>query len=177
MWLPHAAEPEAYPNTEQVKKYDVCFIGNMAGANRVEFLDKMFKEFPNFFYGKRLFEEAATIFKSSRIVLNLSVKDDVNMRVFETLCCGGFLLTNELPGLSYLFEDKKHLVTYKTTEEAIEKAHYYLNHPEERERIAKQGHEECMKRHTYMHRLTTALETLKNSDAVNNGHIQAIKVD
>ena len=162
MWLPHAAEPLAYPKKEMIKKYDVGFVGNVGDWNRVEFLDRMFKEFPNFFYGKRLFEEAAEIYSQSKIVLNISIKDDINMRVFEALSTGSFLLTNELPTLHHLFKDGVHLVTYKTHDEAVEKARYYIEHEAEREAIAEAGHKEFMAKHTYEHRLKMVLDIVQN---------------
>jgi len=170
-WLPHAAEPQAYPKIEILKKYDVCFIGhiqdvvNFNGFTRTDALDRLFKEFPNFYYGSRhpafpeknLFEDAARKFSQSKIVFNTSIKDDINMRVFETLSTGSFLLTNWLPTLGELFEDGKHLVTYKTLDEMVEKAQYYLEHDEEREKIAQAGHAEFMAKHTYKHRVETIL--------------------
>lgn len=166
MWLPHAAEPLAYPKKAIINKYDVCFVGNVGSWNRVDFLDRMFKEFPNFFYGKRLFEEAAEIFCSSKVVLNISIKDDVNMRVFEALSTGSFLLTNELPGLSVLFKDGVHLATYRTLDEAVEKARYYLAHDDERQKIADAGHAEFMAKHTYTHRLKKVMEIVRSKEAV-----------
>lgn len=162
-WMPHAAEPLAYPVKEIIKKYDVSFIGNIGSWNRVEFLDRMFKEFPNFFYGRRLFEEAAEVFSASRIVLNVAIKDDVNMRVFEALATKSLLLTDALPTLPELFKDGVHLVTYKNHDEAVEKARYYLAHPEEADKIAEVGYNEVMAKHTYMSRLKTVLEILKKS--------------
>ena len=53
IWLPHAVEPLAYPKKSYINKYDVCFVGNIGGWERVDFLDRMFKEFPNFFKGKK----------------------------------------------------------------------------------------------------------------------------
>src|SRR3990167_3405801 len=147
-----------------IKKYDGCFIGNVGDWNRVDFLDRMFKEFPNFFYGKRLFEEAAEIFSLSKIVLNISIKQDINMRVFEALSTGSFLLTDEIPTLHHLFQDGVHLVTYKTLDEAAEKARYYLEHDEERERIAEAGYQEFIKKHTYEHRLKSVLEIVNKSE-------------
>lgn len=162
MWLPHAAEPLAYPKRAIINKYDVCFVGNVGSWNRVDFLDRMFKEFPNFFYGKRLFEEAAEIFCQSKIVLNISIKDDINMRIFETLSTGSFLLTNNLPTLPYLFKEGVHFAGYDTLDEAVEKARYYIAHDKEREAIAAAGHAEFMAKHTYEHRLKTVLEIIKN---------------
>lgn len=163
LWLPHAAEPTAYPKRDMIKKYDVGFIGNVGDWNRVNFLDRMFKEFPNFFYGKRLFEEAAEIFSQSKIVLNISIKDDINMRVFEALSTGSFLLTNELPTLHHLFKDGVHLVTYKDLDDAVEKAKYYLEHDAEREKIAEAGYKEFIAKHTYEQRFKTVLEIVKKN--------------
>jgi len=167
LWLPHAAEPLAYPKKTYINKYDVCFVGNVGDWNRVNFLDRMFKEFPNFFYGKRLFEEAAEIYQQSKIVLNISIKDDINMRVFEALCCGSFLLTNELPTLPILFKDGVHLATYKDEQEAVDKAKYYMEHEDLRKKIAQAGYEEVMKKHTYEHRIKSVMEIVKKESAVS----------
>lgn len=168
VWMPHAVEPLAYPYIPSAKKYDVCFIGNMNSPNRIEALDLLFKEFPNFFFGKRLFEEAAEKFCQSKIVFNISIKDDLNMRVFETLATRSLLLTNDIPTLHDLFVDGVHLVTYKTPEEMIEKAHYYIEHEEERERIAKAGQEAVLSAHTFEHRARQVLQHvgLLNPEAV-----------
>lgn len=171
VWLPHAAEPKAYPKIEIIKKYDVGFVGhvqetpNYNGITRVGALDRLFKEFPNFYYGSRhpgfpeknLFEDAAKKFSMSKIVFNISIKDDINMRVFETLSTGSFLLTNWIPTLGELFKDGKHLVTYKTLDEMVEKAKYYLKHDKEREEIAEAGYKEFIAKHTYKHRVEKIL--------------------
>lgn len=161
IWLPHAAEPRAYPYHEMpAKKYDLCFIGHINSMNRIEALDRMFRTFPNFYYGQRLFEDAAHKFAESKIVFNVSIRDDINMRIFETLSTGSFLLTNELPTLGELFQDGVHLVTYKDLDDAVEKARYYLEHDEEREKIANAGHEEFMAKHTISHRVDVMLKEI-----------------
>jgi spore maturation protein CgeB len=174
-WLPHAFEPIAYPNIPTVKKYDVCFIGhlqldkpNCNNMSRVWALDKLFKKCPNFYYGSRhyaypgkeLFEDAAHHFSESKIVFNISIKDDINMRVFEVMGSGSFLLTNEVPSLKLLFKDGIHLVTYKTYDEMIKKARYYLKHDKEREKIAQAGYNEVINKHTYKHRIKTIFEVI-----------------
>lgn len=164
LWVPHAAEPKAYPKITAIKDYDVCFIGNINSQNRIEFLDRMFKAFPNFFFGRRVFEEAAAVFGRTKVVLHHSIRDDIAMRVFETLATGSFLLCNEIPTLSELFQDGVHLATFKTLDEAVEKAKYYLAHEDERERIAKAGYEEVIAKHTYRHRVERILETVGLKD-------------
>lgn len=174
VWLPHAVEPQAYPHFEILKRWDVCFIGHMQeaknynGLTRIDALDKLFREFPNFYYGSRhpafpgknLFEDAAKKFSQSKIVFNISIGDDINMRTFESMATGSMLLTNWLPTLENLFEDGKHLVTYKTMDEAIKKATYYLTHDKERERIARAGMKEVLSKHTYKKRLDTIFKTI-----------------
>ena len=174
MWLPHAAEPQAYPKIEIIKKYDVGFVGhhqdtkNYNGFTRTDALDRLFKEFPNFYYGSRhpgfpeknLFEDAAKKFSLSKVAFNISIGDDINMRVFETLSTGSFLLTNWIPTLEYIFDDGKHLVTYSTLDEMVELVKYYLEHDDEREAIAKAGYEEFINNHTYRHRVEKILKTV-----------------
>lgn len=163
LWLPHAVEPEAYPRYNLAsKRYDVCFVGHINSGNRIDALDRLFKEFPNFWYGQRLFEQAARKYAESKIVFNISMKDDLNMRVFETMATGSFLLTNWIPTIEEFFEDGKHLALYKTHDEMIDKARYYLEHDEEREKIAQAGYEEVMAKHTIDHRVNRILDELKS---------------
>lgn len=173
-WLPHAVEPLAYPQFEIIKKFDVCFIGhlqdevNCNGFTRVDALDKLFSGFSNFYFGTRnpskpgenMFEDAARKFCQSKIVFNVSIKDDINMRVFESMATGSFLLTNYLPTLGELFENGKHLVTYSNLNEMVEKADYYLNNDEAREKIAKAGQKEVLEKHTYLNRVQKIFDVI-----------------
>jgi len=167
MWLPHAFEPEAYPKFNLAsKRYDICFVGHVNSGNRIDALDRMFREFPNFFYGQRLFEEAARKYAESKIVFNIAMKDDLNMRVFEALGSGSFLLTDDVSSLSDLFRDGVHLATYKTLDEAVDKAKYYLENDEERQKIAEQGYNEVIKHHTIDHRVDKILEEINKLSLV-----------
>lgn len=158
-FLPHAVEPQAYPNSPiSMKKYDIGFVGYVTFEKRAEMLDKMFAAFPNFFFGQRLFEECAEIYRKSKIVFNTAAVDDINLRCFEATATGSFLLTEYVPTLSECFEDGVHLVTYKDMDDAIEKARYYLEHDDEREKIARAGMEHTLANHTFKHRITTMLE-------------------
>ena len=177
-YLPHAAEPEAYPYTPTIKKYDICFIGhvqeehkgNGVNVTRVDALDRMFKEFPNFYYGSRMplwpqknmFEDASRHFCESRIVFNISIGNDLNMRFFETLSSGSFLLTNNIPELESIKErgliDGVHYISYDSLDDAVAKAKYFIEHDDEREAIAKAGHKEFLKAHTYKSRIEEILK-------------------
>lgn len=174
IWLPHAVEPMAWPKTEiATKKYDVCFVGHVNNKLREDALDRLFSVFPNFYYGQALFEEAARKFCESKIVFNISMSDDINMRTFEAMATGSFLLTNWIPTIEELFEDGKHLVLYRSLDEMIDKATYYLAHDEEREKIAQVGYDEVMAKHKIQDRVNVILaEFLKTYKPVTLPEVQ-----
>lgn len=158
IWLPHAVEPMAWPKTDMAsKRYDVCFVGHVNNKLREDALDRLFSEFPNFYYGQALFENAARKFCESKIVFNIAMTDDLNMRNFEVMGTGSFLLTNWIPTIEELFEDGKHLVLYRSMDEMVDKAKYYLAHDTEREHIAQAGYEEVMARHKIQDRVNVIL--------------------
>ena len=173
-WLPCAVEPLAYPNSPvALKTYDIGFVGFVTFRKRAEMLDRMYREFPNFFYGQRFSrwiygepasgQDAADIFRKSKIVFNTAAVDDFNMRVPESTATGTFLLTEWVPDLEKAgYIDGKHLVTYRTMDEAVEKAKYYLDpaHEAEREAIAKAGMEHTLANHTYTHRAQEMLKVV-----------------
>lgn len=170
-WLPPAVEPSAYRpgwfdaekgwlDCDVQKKYDIGFVGHVNNEKRIDFLDHMFRAFPNFFYGNRLFEFASNIYNECRIVVNSAHRDDINMRVFEAMGSGAFLLTEKVPYLDEIFTDGVHLVTYSSFDEAVEKAKYYLSHDEERKKIASAGFDEIVSKHTYRHRIDDVLRRI-----------------
>lgn len=180
LWLPHAFEPQAYCDADTVahlpgkytnlkealpydlisKPYDLCFVGHISSENRIDALDQMFAAFPNFFYGQKLFNEAARKYAESKVVFNIAMKDDVNMRCFEVMGSKSFLLTDRVQSIDELMTDGKHCIMYSSIEEAIDKARYYINNDEEREAIALAGYKHVMEHHTIDHRINTMLNKL-----------------
>jgi len=81
----------------------------------------------------------------SKIILNItnsnfySVETGLNLRVFEVLAAGGFLLTDHYEEIAGLFEIGKEIETYSSASELKEKVEYYLSHEEERMKIAAAG--------------------------------------
>lgn len=92
----------------------------------------------------------ADLYADSRITLNISLNGDLNLRVFEALAAGGFLLTDELSaasGLPLLFNPGEHLVTWRTPGELIEKIRHFEMHPDEARRIRRAGQAEMVRAH------------------------------
>lgn len=107
--------------------------------------------------------EMPEIFRRSKINLNFTIPnitDGVPLRVFDILSCGGFLLTDYRNTLGELFQDGQDLVIFHGMEDMMKKADYYLNHPAEREEIARHGMEKVRSLHTYHLRLTEMFRKL-----------------
>lgn len=157
----HAGEPTCYTKKEVIKKYDVCFIGHLPNDERIDLLDRLFREVGEIFYGQRFFDAANDIYCQSKIVFNHCISDEANMRVFEATLSGSMLLTSyseEVKSLGY--KDGVHVAFYRDADEMVKKAKYYLEHEDEREKIAKAGRELTLNNHTYLHRIKEIMEVV-----------------
>lgn len=97
------------------------------------------------------------VLKSGRIVLNAEIDlakgEAGNMRLFEATSAGSFLLTEHQSNIDQYFKPGYEIETFKNQNELTEKIHYYLDHPEEREAIAKRGYDRCMREYHMHHRV------------------------
>jgi len=162
-WLPLACDPEIHRRREVEKSYEVAFVGHLFPGPRQQLLQQIQRLYPNSFIGQIPHTQMGDIYSRAKIVINCCLNNDLNMRVFEALACGALLITNHLNnnGQEELFQDRIHLVEYKTPEEALELIDYYLKHPEERARIADAGYREVIAKHTYRQRMAQLLEKVE----------------
>lgn len=171
-YMPVAAEPDCYRPYPIMKKWDWCFIGHLNSQHRIDLVDRFVKEFdlgdgkgylgwrfPQI-QGHNVLDDTAKKFSMSRIAINDSIKDDLNMRTFEVMATGTPLLTQENEPLLELFRDQYHLMTFKTIDEAVFKARLLIEDPVYANHIGNTGLTEILDKHTYNHR---ALEILKTS--------------
>ena len=108
------------------------------------------------------------IYSASKIVLSIHYCDSENRfpvhqaspRVFEAMACGAFVLTDRQKDVLALFKDGYHLVTFSDDADLDRKIAYYLDHADERERIAAAGRQEVLKNHTYENRLRRLLDRM-----------------
>lgn len=97
-------------------------------------------------------EEAPKVYHLSRINLNVTlraIESGVPQRVYDIMAVGGFVMTNYQPEVESLFEVGKEIVVFHDEEEMMEQIEYYLNHEEERLRIAMNGYQKVQERYRY----------------------------
>lgn len=164
-WLPLACDPEIHKRHDLDQKYDVCFIGKVWRGHRREQIIKVLQKKFNVFIGKAFLHDMAQMLSQSKMGLNISHAGDLNMRVFEVMSCGRLLLTDHIGnGLEELFANGKHLVIYEDVKDLIEKIQYYLENPEEREKIAIRGQREVHRKHKYEDRVEKVLDIVLSSN-------------
>jgi spore maturation protein CgeB len=108
---------------------------------------------------------------SADILLNdhwddMRMKGFVSNRIFDGLASAAFIITDNVAGMGEL---KKYVQTYETKEELHEFIDYFLNHNDERKKIASEGASFVRKNHTFNKRAKvfsnaiTSLYKLKQS--------------
>lgn len=110
--------------------------------------------------------ELQQLLQSSRIVLNITRSDffaaetGVNLRIFEALAAGSFLLTDYCEEVAELLEPGKDIETFGSSRELCDKVAFYLNNESARQRIARNGHARFLEQHTWRARVRTLLSGL-----------------
>lgn len=184
-WLPNACDPEIHQDLHLRRIHDIGFVGtlnNFHNPRRSLYVKTLAKNFNAKIAANVWLKDMAKIYSQSKIIFNISGAQDLNMRVFEAMACGGMLLTDYLPhGLTDLLTDHKHCVVYHSLKEAVKLAGYYLDHKDERESIAQNGQQEVLQKHTYLHRGQHVIDKLsgltRNNSATSRLSQQSLLVE
>ena len=165
-----ACNHELYAPMSALKDVPISFVG-MPHGDRPQVLTRLAQMglnvdvFGHGWQGRpRLpFHQMVRMFSRSKINLNLSNASvdagtqQIKGRNFEVPGAGGFLLTGDADNLSDYYTDGKEIVVYRTEEELLDKAIYYLTHDAEREQIARAGYERTLREHTWHGRFDAVL--------------------
>ena len=155
-WVPLAYDPEAfYPNPTREKDLDWCFIGSMS-PERKTICEALAAAFPRHAFGTAHGAEMLDIYHRSRIILNLPVSNDINMRVFEAMGAGGLLVTRDTQnGEAELFES---MVLYEQPEELPDLMRRLFADEPRRAALAAEQQRQTLERHSYLARAKEILE-------------------
>ena len=111
-------------------------------------------------YGRDL----AAVYGGSAVSINatsLQMTTAVNQRVFDVPASGGFLLTDNQEDVAEHFELSKEAVVYRSPEELVELAGYYLKHERERGKIVARARARIDREHRYIHRVERLLSVMR----------------
>jgi len=168
-WLPPAFHPGLFRPLDVQKVHDYAFIGQMDGVvyrsgdtkrsllSKVGAAPGLHGYVGTGVYGDRVNQ----IYNESRILFERTIFASIGTRFFELIGSGGFTLMNRMrqfSGIEHVAEDGIHYASYDDTFDDLErKMRYYLQHDEERDRIAKAGHKHFSAHHTYAARFERIL--------------------
>lgn len=105
----------------------------------------------------------------AKIVLNITRTDfygaetGINLRIFEALAAGRFLLTDHCDELETLFVIGEEVETFRSSRELVEKVAYYLENGDARSAIARRGKESFLLNHTWHTRIERKILPLLTS--------------
>ena len=103
---------------------------------------------------------AAAMYNAMQVSFNCSLNGDLNMRAFEVMAAGGFLLTDRLSpqaGLENLFRRDVDYADYTDLDDLLGKLRHYLAHPDQCLKIARAGHKAYLARHAPRQRVNELL--------------------
>jgi len=122
---------ERFVLTQKLNRYPNAKTYGFPGIPKVEGMD--------YFYA----------ISGAKIGMSINITNDVELyhsdRLINYISCGTFTLAKRVPKSELLFEDKKHLRYFDTTEHFFELADWYLKHDDERKKISAAGMEHAHK--------------------------------
>jgi hypothetical protein len=155
-WLPLAAEPRFAGDPLAARPLDVAFVGQpgLPGSLRHEVLRAIASAFnANDVRQRYTPTEMADLYGRAKIVVNASLRGDVNMRVFEATVAGALLVTDRVSnGLDQILTENDQYVGYDSAAEAVATIRRCLDDDDTRVRVAASAQRHVLAHHTYMHR-------------------------
>ncbi len=99
-----------------------------------------------------LSDDLYRIYAASKINLNLtmrSIENGIPQRVFDIMSVGGFVMSNWQEDAANLFVPDREIVLFRSVEEFIDKAGYYIAHEKQRLEIGARGYLKVRDKYNY----------------------------
>jgi len=177
----HSFCPEEFKEWECDVDKEVFFGGSNFNSNkfplsklRKEFIVRVNRKFNLVVYGGKwpfhskpwvMRDQYAKVLRRASINLGINhydVYSYYNRRLFESVASGRLHITYRINGMEKHFLPGKHLITFNTVEDGLQKIKYYLNHPGKREEIAKMGRAHALEYHSWPVRIKQFKKVLSN---------------
>lgn len=167
-WLPFGCDPEVHTPRVYSEEYDLAFVGSAYGqgmySKRYEAMAKLEARYRCNFKSGVYFEDMANVYGSAKIGWHMSVTgQDIDMRVFEIMCSGRPLVTDDAEdaGLDELFGlYREGYYTYANEKEMNGLIESFLRDPALRDMEGAAGRKRVLAHHTYQHRAHQLMQTV-----------------
>jgi len=116
--------------------------------------------------GVKTLTEMPLVFANSCINMNITMRPiatGLSLRLYDVCGCGGFLLTNWQEELPELYEPGVEVEYFTSEEELLEKAGYYLDNDDARNKIANAGYLRTVNEHTYDRRIAEMIRVVSGT--------------
>jgi len=179
-WLPQGNDPIMFfpvePNQEELD--DIAFIGTLKPKKECfvrKFIDAgmkvsvygenwQYSTLKNIWKGPAYCKRFSQAVANSKIIIStidgsgLKFDSTTSQRIFRVCGCKGVYLTDHVDGINDFYKEDEEIFTYKTHDEAVEKAKELLKNPVKREAAALKSYERTLEEHLYIHRVRRLLE-------------------
>jgi len=176
-FIPFGVNPNFYKllDYKELPKfaYDVSFIGQPYGYRLPMIITLINKGLSYGIFGKTSYKRLIRTILETRVCLNflgLPEADfnnhemkQLRLRDFEVTALGGLLLTERIPEIQELFEDRKEVLMYNSVDEFIDLAIYYSRYKNRKERleISRAGKKKCLNEYTWDNHFNTIFREMK----------------
>ena len=169
-WLPWSIDETRLPHhPDGMRDIDVSMVGSFNPAlrpRRLHILEDLNRHFRVRLFGPPFGpwlseQQVREVYRRSRVVLNESVRQEINFRVFESMAEGACLLTDEVPGLDRLYRIGVDLMCYKR-DTLVETLRSLLSDEVRRAGVAASGMLHTRQHHLRKQRCSELLEVLEH---------------
>lgn len=163
------------------KEYELLFVGNsrkiyrqilkdlLPTKHKLTVYGREWEEFPVHEYVVNNYidnDKVGQAYHDAKILLNDHWDDMkeygvISNRIFDALAVGAFVISDHMPEIDSTFDGA--VVTYHDAEDLKEKVDYYLEHDEEREKLAQKGKKIVLAGHTFSARCRHIIDTIEKN--------------
>ena len=172
---------DTWPQDHTSLKHDVVFIGSYHSerSDRELILAKV-KDFGLNIWGSKAWQDTSLksfyrgtisnddmmeVYRTSKIVINHYITglpgSGINLRPFEVTGCGALLINHDVRSDIFKhFKDGEEFIAFSGEDDIRAKVSYYMEHEEERRRVARNGFLRTQRDHTYDIRIAEVLKVM-----------------
>lgn len=179
-WLPLGYDSNINTKTITKKIYDVGFVGKIndfdkKSKDRKKIISTVLDKFNHNKQKYYTTSQCYDIYKKSKLVINKSIDNDLNMRIFEAMGNGSVLVTNKITNkMNTLFKKNFHYLEYQNLKECLQiiKIHLRPSMQKKMNKISTNAQKIILQKHTYQKRLEKVFDIMLSKKKYDQKNIK-----